>query len=182
MASRHESLKQKEAFEYFYVLGEKRTLKKVADHFGVTQRTVQNWSAWFHWRARVQQLDIKIGDEMENKMIDSISDMKAEIVDSLFGIVKDGLIDQIKDGNIPVEIKNVKDIDTLVKLIMLLVGEADSRTDTNVVQKEIQGMSDEDKARFKEALGAFAKGGGASDGGVEYYDELSEEGESTDAG
>ena len=48
-----ETLRHKEAFEYYYGLGHDRNLTSVALHHGFTKRSVANWSKAFDWQARL---------------------------------------------------------------------------------------------------------------------------------
>jgi len=47
--------KQSKMFEHYYSLGPSRSMKLVADHFGVTERTVQRCASQFGWTALVVQ-------------------------------------------------------------------------------------------------------------------------------
>jgi len=49
-----EKLKHKEAFEYYYSLGENRGLRKVAQKFNKTLTAVANWSKAFNWQDRIE--------------------------------------------------------------------------------------------------------------------------------
>ena len=55
-----------QAFNFYYGLGKSRSLKKVAEHFGKTERTIANWSRDFNWGERVTQRAIE-EDESEQK-------------------------------------------------------------------------------------------------------------------
>jgi len=80
-----ESGRQAQAFEYYWGLGNTRTLKKVAEYFGVSQRTVENWSMSFNWRRRINMRDLEIADDMSEDSIKKIADIKAkhrEMVDA----------------------------------------------------------------------------------------------------
>ena len=56
-----ETLRHREALEYYYVLGDKRTLQKVADKFIVSRQSVSKWKREFNWRDRIKLRDINNG-------------------------------------------------------------------------------------------------------------------------
>jgi hypothetical protein len=40
----------KQAFAFYYSLGESRTLARVAQEFGVKESAVEAWSSYFNWK------------------------------------------------------------------------------------------------------------------------------------
>lgn len=74
-----ESMKSIEAFEYWLALGGKGNFGKVADKFGVTERTVENWSSNFNWieQAKIRREEIKA--ELAKKTNKTIVEIKAEL-------------------------------------------------------------------------------------------------------
>ena len=52
---RRESLRHSEAFEYYYSLGDKRTLKKVCIKFNVSAQSTSAWVRKFGWRQRIKE-------------------------------------------------------------------------------------------------------------------------------
>lgn len=172
---RSENLRQKEAFEYFYAIGHKRTLKKVSDHFEVSQRTVANWSKWFNWKERVKDMDTRVGERMDEKLVESIAETKTTMITSLQDIFKMSITEKLEQGDLPVEIKNIKDIDTVAKLIMLLVGKDGEKQNTDGVPSELKGLSEEDKANLKKLTDIAAMGESEYTGGIEDHGDHPEE-------
>jgi len=72
-----DTLETRRAFDFYYTLGEKRTLKQVAAEFGTSERTAENWSRWFDWQDRVEMRDIEIASRVEEKTNDIIVNIKA---------------------------------------------------------------------------------------------------------
>jgi len=137
-----EFLKHREAYEYYYQLGESRNLKKVAEQFKVILTTAENWSKSFNWQERILLRDKKIADEVMSVTDTKIIDEKAKILN----IVKEGITffvkglkpDRIttvknKDGKDiqvftpEVKVNTVDGFDKLVRLYLLLTGEATDR-------------------------------------------------------
>ncbi|WP_199615049.1 hypothetical protein [Paenibacillus alkalitolerans] len=75
-----------EAFDYYYSLGESRSLGKVAQNFGKADSTIKRWSSEFAWADRVQQRDHELGSEIiarTNEGILGFHEMNREIATKL---------------------------------------------------------------------------------------------------
>ena len=118
----NETRRHQEAFEYYYMLQNERSLSKVADHFGVSRPTVTIWSQRFDWPQRIIERDNKnMATIREQNDKDVVSDMQSyrKIIRAS---VKD-YIDRLKSGKIKID--SVKDFTQLVKLDMELCGYVD---------------------------------------------------------
>lgn len=60
---------QRKAFEYYYSLGDKRNLKKVADKFGYSYNTIRQWSSKLNWKERVYQYEKKQLQEIRKALM-----------------------------------------------------------------------------------------------------------------
>jgi len=140
-----ETLKHKETFEQYYVMGNDRSLKKLLNKLDQnwiktgpkipSLHTLKTWSKAFNWQERVDQRDIEIGKKLPAKTNETVLSIKAnyraEIKDQ-FNILKKMLnkvIEKFKD-NKGIEIKDVtglKDImgchEKLIKMDLTLIGE-----------------------------------------------------------
>lgn len=112
-----ENLKQKEAFEYYYSLGDKRNCSRVADEFQVSERTVYNWSKWFKWQERLQERDIKNADKLAEQTDETILNAKSKYI----ALIQDTLQEYrraLKSGDI--KFKSALDLERLAKLELSL--------------------------------------------------------------
>lgn len=138
----NETTAQKEAFEIYYALGSKRSLKVVAQQAGKTERTVAGWSRSFNWRARITQREI---DEANNRETNNISAQTMD-VRTRYRIIMNNLIaratEKMAKGEL--EIKSISDMERVVKLDLLLMGEATEKVDRNGVVE----FSKADRDRF----------------------------------
>lgn len=126
-----ETLKHKEAFEYYYSLGEKRNLIAVALQCKCSERAVANWSKIFNWQTRVQQRDIENARNLEKKTNKEVINAKADFRRTIFAVhqlLKEALNKFIKRHEL--DVKGLKDLnisvvilDKLARLEMGLVGE-----------------------------------------------------------
>lgn len=118
---------QKEAFEIYYYLGDKRTLKAVAEKVNRTERCVAGWSRSHNWVDRVKQREI---EDAKNEGIASLNAHTTD-VKTRYRILITKLITQanelIAKGDL--KIKNIPDLERVIKLDLLLMGEATDRSD-----------------------------------------------------
>lgn len=117
---KEERLEQKKAFEYYYQSGDARSYTKVSEAFGVSHLTVAKWGKAFNWQGRVEQRDIEIGQKLKEQTSAIVLNTKATYrqiiktaVDQFLGKLEKGLID----------IDSINDIEKLIKLDLLLMGE-----------------------------------------------------------
>ena len=72
---------QRKAFELYYGLGDKRSLRAVAETIGRTERTVAGWSRAFNWVARVTQRNIENAQNSnEAKITAELTDVRTKTV------------------------------------------------------------------------------------------------------
>lgn len=143
---------QRKAFELYYGLGDKRSLRAVAETIGRTERTVAGWSRSFNWVARVTQRNIEDAqNSKEAKITAELTDVRTKYRILINNLMADFSKD-IAHGK--VKVKNVYDFERLVKLDMLLMGEATERVENGGSQE----LSQADKDRLDEIaklLGSF---------------------------
>lgn len=118
-----ETLQHKEAFEYYYCLGESRSIPQVVQKYTVSIAAVKKWSKAFNWQERILKRDIKIGKALVTKTNTTVLDEKA----NYRRIIKDAISSM---GTVRAE--SAKDLEILVKLDLLLMGEATDKTDTDI--------------------------------------------------
>lgn len=137
---------QKEAFEIYYHLGDKRSLKQVAEKIERTERTVAGWSRSFNWVDRVKQREIEDAvNEGTERLSAKTTDIKVR-----YRILMNNLIamasKKIADGSL--SIRNISDLERVVKLDLLLMGEATDRQDSTGSTE----LSKADKERLDEIV------------------------------
>ena len=138
-----ETLRDKEAFEYYYSLGAERNLEKVSKKYSVSIPAVKKWSKNFNWQLRVQQRDIENSKNLEKKTNNEVINAKADFRRTIFAthqILKKNLNKFIKENKI-VQISDIKDLekvviilDKLARLDMGLVGENIENSSPDIVQ------------------------------------------------
>lgn len=121
-----ETLQHKEAFEYYYSLGENRGYREVAQKFNTSLTTLAKWGKAFNWQERVTQRDIEISKQLEKKTNTTVLNEKA----NYRRLIKEA-IENMDD----IKIESVKDYETLVKLDLLLMGENTEKNDNTITVK-----------------------------------------------
>ena len=136
---------QREAFEIYYLMGDKRSLRAVAEKVGRTERCVAGWSRAFNWVDRVSQREIE-----EHKNSDNMDEILAQTVASktsyrimINNLMKDASR-KIARGELT--IRNIQDYERIVKLDLLLMGESTERSETTGSAE----LSKADKERLDE--------------------------------
>ena len=120
---------QREAFEIYYQLGDQRSLRLVAEKVGRTERTVAGWSRAYSWVDRVSQREIE-----EHKNTENNNNILAQTVDvkTRYRIMMNNLMAmasrKIASGEL--KIRNIQDLERVVKLDLLLMGESTERTES----------------------------------------------------
>lgn len=131
---------QRKAFELYYGLGDKRSLRAVAETIGRTERTVAGWSRAFNWVARVTQRNIENAQNSnEAKITAELTDVRTKYRILINNLMADFSKD-IAQGK--VKVKNINDFERLVKLDMLLMGEATERVERGGTQELSQDAKD----------------------------------------
>ena len=123
-----ETLRHREAFEYYYGLGQSRSLVAVASQFNVSERTVARWSKNFAWQERIEQRDIENAKHLEKKTNEVVVNEKANYRKIIKAAIGD-FVRRMASGDVTVN--SVSDLERLVKLDLLLMGEA---TENNTIE------------------------------------------------
>lgn len=131
-----ETLRHQKAFEYYYGLGNKRSLAEVGRKFGVSEVSTQKWGSNFGWQERVKERDDKNALALAKKNDAQLIRNKAKdlkLVEEAKVVWAQWLKGNIECPNChqSIAISKLKpqfrDVDTLIRLSEFLSGEADSR-------------------------------------------------------
>ena len=152
-----ETLRHKEAFEYYYSLGEKRSFKLVEGQFKVSNMSVARWSKFFNWQDRIVQRDIENGKELSKKVNSNIVNSKADyraLIRQTVELYKQ----KLNDGKII--INRPQDLETLVKLDLNLMGEATDITDDKSLYKLVDKLMEMDIKDINKNIKVLSKNEG----------------------
>lgn len=142
-----ETKEHTDAFNEYYLMGDKRSLTVLAGDRGVSVKTTKKWSAEFNWQERIKLRDIEIGRKTTEKVDDQIVNTKADYrrdiklsMQPVKAAINSAIIKNKKTGKAKLNfsVEDAKDlkamVDSLEKLIkvdLVIMGEPDSRTETN---------------------------------------------------
>jgi len=156
-----ETLQHREAFDYYYGLGEGRTLEAVAAQFGVVKRTAEQWSRSLEWQRRVAERDRVNGEALERRtdqaVVRSTAQHLQEINQSLNLIRLSLATALVKNGegklklNPTLSVKDIEDMKRLVdchvnliKADRLVRGETTDSHEIKIRVKPAPGIGPED--------------------------------------
>lgn len=135
-----ETLRHREAFEYYYSLGEKRSYPQVASKFAVSVTSVKKWAKAFNWQERVEQRDIENARKLEKKTNEAVVETKA----NYRKIVKAAIarwVENFRERSI--EPGSVQDLERLIKLDLLLMGEDPETKKAEALQTWVDMLMEE---------------------------------------
>lgn len=115
----NETLEHREAFEYYYSLGETRGLQATSKFINKGFTTVKRWSISFKWQERVKQRDLELATELQKKTNHTILTSKVEYRGVIRTLVEQFKLD-VADQKI--KIRSIKDFDMIARLDMDLMG------------------------------------------------------------
>lgn len=142
-----EELHHQKIFDIYFAMGENRSLAKLYDALssGLCQEydgvvpsypTVKYWSKKFNWQERITQRNIELSKKMEQKTNTTVLNQKADYRK----IIKEAIDDWYKkfsDGKAGPE--NVSDLERLMKLDLLLMGEATEKNEGQIINIIVKG-------------------------------------------
>lgn len=149
-----ETLLHREAFEYYYSLGDKRSLRDVSSKYDVSEQSTAKWSASFKWQDRVKSRDNEIARQLEDKTkVEALKSKKlyrAEIkkhIDFLNGVMDQAIKNQEESGGEQISVKQMGELKDLInsyeklcRLDLLLMGEPTSRSKIELSKEEVNDL------------------------------------------
>lgn len=76
------------AFEFYYALGDNRTLEQVASRFNRTYRTIVNWCQKEDWLGKIHAREKSIAKKLDAKVENRIVNMKARAIRKIDSYLK----------------------------------------------------------------------------------------------
>jgi len=150
-----ETLRHKEAFETYYAMGAERSLASLAGDCGVSEKSVKTWSKSFDWQARIVARDQENARRLQQKTDEKIVNVKA-LYRKVVGSAISDFVNRLKAGEI--EVDSVTDLERLVKLDLLLMGEATETHAHRFEVEEVLGIDRLSDAELRQRLAEAADG------------------------
>lgn len=135
------------AFDYYFLLGDERSIEAVALKFTRNVNTVYKWGRDLLWKERVEQRDIEVSRRLERKTDNLIIDAKAEYRSEIKNYLKTlkallvSAVGKNEEGKsvLNIKVNNPKDItsivsayEKLIKLDLLVMGESTERNEDTI--------------------------------------------------
>ena len=83
---RRESTRHKKAFERYAELmleGDKETIDKISTEFGAKKGTVYNWSYWFNWAKRFDEIEKEANRKALEKLTRDIEKQDIRMIENI---------------------------------------------------------------------------------------------------
>ncbi len=126
-----ETLRHKQAFEYYHKLGEKRTLPQVSQQYAISLVTAKQWSASFHWADRVIERDEIVADAIARHATNDTIKERSQILQTTQMVMADFTkrAHPDYDGDNKITIMTGIDYERMAKLYLLMMGEVTDRVE-----------------------------------------------------
>ena len=160
-----EKVPHHEAFEMYYLMGDSRSMGKVARKIGRDQRTIQRWRNRYDWERRIEERDSYIYDSLNSLNAEEIIEAKVEYAGAIREMIKKQIIDVVNAGDDPFPIDDARKFTELIKVYLLLMGDPTSRSESKRKVEVEPVLSVEEK--IKERARYYNKLYNADSGGEE---------------
>jgi len=159
-----ETLRHKQAFEYYYGLGDGRSYTEVARHYNVTKGAVGQWGTAFNWQQQLKQRDVKNAQTLAKKTDKAIVARDAKyikIAEAAINVFASSLVGHVDETcpncgykvtvNVPKAKMDAYQFDKMVRLIKFELGESDTREE-HVIRLEYVDPKPRNNQNQSEAL------------------------------
>jgi len=128
--------RQQEAFEFYYGLGNKRSLQQVAKRFTVSETSARKWSAKNEWQKKIAERNSSVTGKVSDKVESEEVKFKINLLKGIkLGISK--YFQSLQNGT---QELNTGDLDKLIKNYLLLTGEATETINIKQLVCEIENV------------------------------------------
>ena len=126
-----ETLRHRQAFEYYYSLGEKRSTIAVARKYSISESASGKWSKAFKWQDRVVERDEIIANGVAKAATDQTIKDRKKILETCQMVMADFAkrADPKYKGENKIVIKTGIDYERMAKLYLLMMGEVTDRVE-----------------------------------------------------
>ena len=142
-----------DAFDYYLSLGGRRSYRRVAEHHGVSKTTVVNRAKKEGWQDRIETLEAKAREGMEQKTVETIEAMKTRHLKS-FRVMQGKALEALGSMSLSSAMEAVRALDLSIKGECLVRGEPSERTvlsvEETIRQEYERWMTVEEESEEKE--------------------------------
>ena len=120
-----------DAFQYYFALGSGRSYQQVADHFGVTKRSVTKLGTKEGWQERVEELEARSRQQSEKNALETMETMNLRHLKSL-RVVQGKALEALRAMPLATAMEAVRALDLAIRQERLVRGEPSERTAVSV--------------------------------------------------
>ena len=120
-----------QAFKIYYELGDKRTLRAVAEKLNISTTTVKRYSNMFNWADRVKELDRAQVEATHKALVRNTIESKMQTME-INQKLKDDFARMVNEGK--VRIRTIKDYISVDRHDLLVRGEPTERTESTNIE------------------------------------------------
>lgn len=120
-----------DAFEYYFSLGQDRSYRNVAEHFGVSKTAVGNLAEKENWQKRVTDLEKKVHNAVEQKITETLEQMSERHI-RMCKLIQKKALETLKTMPLTTAIEAVRALDSSIKQERLIRGEPTDRSAVSI--------------------------------------------------
>ncbi len=148
-----------DAFEYYVSLGEDRSYRAVAQHFGFTKRAIQNCAHREDWVRRLERIEQESRERTNKRLGESLDDIRQRHLKTLRAM-NGRALEALKTDPINSCMDAIRAAEAVIKLERLIVGEPTDRSAVTIedtIKREYERWMDNDDEPEEEADDAAAE-------------------------
>jgi hypothetical protein len=120
-----------QAFKTYYEMGDKRSLKAVAQKLGISKVSVERYSKIFKWRERIEELDRAQVEATHKALVRNTVESKLQTME-INQKLKDDFAKMVNEGK--VRVRTIKDYISVDRHDLLVRGEPTERTESTNIE------------------------------------------------
>lgn len=136
-----------DAFGHYVSLGPDRSYSAVAEHYGVSKKTVTRLATSQHWQERLNDAEIKARENTQKKLVETLEDVNERHL-KMLRAVQTRALETLRSMPLKSAIDAVRSLHDAIKTERVVIGEPGDRTAVSVedaIKEQYQRwMSDEE--------------------------------------
>ncbi len=129
-----------DAFEYYVSLGEARSYRAVAEHFGVTKRAVSKRAARDSWSERLSVIAQEVREVSDRRLVETLEEMGERHL-RILRVIQSRALEALRAMPLATAMEAVRALDMSIRQERVIRGEPSDRTEValeTVVRREYE--------------------------------------------
>ena len=122
-----ETPQQEKAFELYYEMGEKRSIKDLAQETGIPVGTLMKWQKELKWNERIEKRNQAVTHKIREANLATVPQVIETLKKAILVILTKEVFQPLQYGETPFKIRNVKEFKEFVNLYLELNGGLDKK-------------------------------------------------------